>query len=85
MTDAGLEVRTAEYYSHHSAGVYQGGRPGKLRGLAHADQSIHRVSLLAVQASYVLTPTRNPTSVGSSPMTSQSIYNWCINIVLVTP
>ena len=55
MRDEGIEVRPSQYYTQHAAGIYQGAKPGKLRGLAHAGQSVHRVSVslqLQVQLVY---------------------------------
>ena len=44
VRDEGIELRPAQYYTQHGAGIYQGAKPGKLKGLAHANQSVHRVS-----------------------------------------
>ena len=44
IRDEGIELRPAQYYTQHAAGIYQGAKPGKLKGLAHANQSVHRVS-----------------------------------------
>ncbi|KAL3157576.1 hypothetical protein ABBQ32_012027 [Trebouxia sp. C0010 RCD-2024] len=43
VRDEGTEVRPAQYYTQHDAGVYQGAKPAQLRGLAHANQAVHRV------------------------------------------
>lgn len=42
--EEGLELRSAQYYTHHASGVYQASKPSKLKGLAPEIQSIHRVS-----------------------------------------
>lgn len=44
IRDNKIEVRPAQYYTQHAAGIYQGAKPTKLKGLAHAKQSVHRVS-----------------------------------------
>ena len=44
MRDTGIEVRPAQHYTQHGAGIYQGAKPAKLKGVAHASQSVHRVS-----------------------------------------
>ena len=44
MMDQGIEVRPAQHYTQHAAGIYQGAKPVKLKGLAHAKESVHRVS-----------------------------------------
>ncbi|DBB09914.1 TPA: hypothetical protein ACH3X3_001521 [Trebouxia sp. C0006] len=41
--EEGLELRSAQYYTHHASGVYQASKPSKLKGLAPEVQSIHRV------------------------------------------
>ena len=43
VCDEGLELRSAQYFTQHTAGIYQGSKPGKLKGLAREDESIHRV------------------------------------------
>ena len=44
--DGALELRSAQYYTQHSAGVCQGSKPSKLKGLAHESEAIHRVGHL---------------------------------------
>ncbi|DBB02963.1 TPA: hypothetical protein ACH3X1_013556 [Trebouxia sp. C0004] len=41
--EEGLELRSAQYYTHHASGVYQASKPSKLKGLAPEIESIHRV------------------------------------------
>ena len=55
MRDTGVEVRPAQHYTQHAAGIYQGAKPAKLKGLAHANQSVHRVSASLQARMYALT------------------------------
>lgn len=60
MREEGIELRPAQYYTQHAAGIYQGAKPGKLKGLAHANQSVHRVSasLQANMGAFTVVPLR---------------------------